>query len=74
MYPKILPEVRGGAQRAEGSVDSFDSVKLEASVKQFDSVKVEIFSYYLRSIIPMVPKRRSTNLLAIQFKRSAPHP
>ena len=27
MYPKILPEVRGGAQRAEGSVKSLDYVK-----------------------------------------------
>ena len=31
MYPKILPEVRGGAQRAEGSVATFDPIKPSTS-------------------------------------------
>ena len=31
MYPKILPEVRGGAQRAEGSVTTFDPINPSTS-------------------------------------------
>ena len=39
MYPKILPEVRGGAQRAEGSVKSLDYVKSFESVIPLNSAE-----------------------------------